>query len=664
METAKRKLSTPQQALFVILLVLALRLPFLNEAIQGDDVYYLYGAEHAQIDPLHPYHTRYVFLGDMVEMRGHPHPPLDVWFLGALLAIVGDIREVPFHAAYIVFSIVAALSAIAIARRFTTRPLAATVLFIVTPTFVINGTSLEADVPFVAFWLASIALFIHAVENRSKQALALSCIAMVFCALSAYQSVILIPILLLYLFCRADFQSAANLQSASSGPSQSRTGRLKIGRRLQACPTLAAFTPLLTLLAWNLFERLSSTALPTTVLAGYMQTYGFQALASKLKSAVALTAHLGWLVFPALALIAFWRRWLILIPIAIAAAIYDPNPLFWISISTGVAIVIWCAEHWRDFMAQWILVFFAAALVIFFAGSARYLLPIALPVAILVSQRLSTKWLYAGAAVELALSVCLAVVNYQHWNGYRQFASSLANDAANKRVWVNGEWGLRYYFESEGAEALQRTQRVRPGDIVVSSELAYPVKFTTGGGVLNPVASKTITSAIPLRIVALGSRSGYSSASVGLRPFDISTAPMDRVRAETIVEREPTLTDLPMDAPEAAQQILSGIYDLEGRARWMSSKATLLLKSPPQPEPIEIQLYISDKAPARIVSVALDDKTIAQVTYPAPGAYTIQTKAIAPTGRTATLTISVDKTFSVPGDARQLGMILMEAGFK
>jgi len=43
-----------KQTLLVIVLVLALRLPFLHQAIQGDDVYYLYGAEHAQIEPLHP----------------------------------------------------------------------------------------------------------------------------------------------------------------------------------------------------------------------------------------------------------------------------------------------------------------------------------------------------------------------------------------------------------------------------------------------------------------------------------------------------------------------------------------------------------------------------------------------------------------------------------
>ena len=49
-------------------------------------------------------------------------------------------------------------SALAIARRFSSEPLLATVLFLVTPAFIVNGTSLEADLPFIAFFLASIAL--------------------------------------------------------------------------------------------------------------------------------------------------------------------------------------------------------------------------------------------------------------------------------------------------------------------------------------------------------------------------------------------------------------------------------------------------------------------------------------------------------------------------
>ena len=114
----------------VVAVVLLIRLPFLNQAIQGDDVYYLAGAEHAQIDPLHPNDVRYVFLGDAVDLRGFPHPPFNAWFLGLLLALVGDIREVPFHTAYILFSLVAALSMWSLARRFSPHPLWAALLFL------------------------------------------------------------------------------------------------------------------------------------------------------------------------------------------------------------------------------------------------------------------------------------------------------------------------------------------------------------------------------------------------------------------------------------------------------------------------------------------------------------------------------------------------------
>ena len=146
-----------RELIIVALFVLILRLPFLNQAIQGDDVNYLYGAEHAQIDPLHPTHTQYAFMGRIVDMRGHPHPPLNAWYLGLLLAVFKDISEVPFHTAYILFSLIAGFSALSLARGFSPHPLAATLLFLVTPTFVINGTSLESDEPFVAFWLLSVA---------------------------------------------------------------------------------------------------------------------------------------------------------------------------------------------------------------------------------------------------------------------------------------------------------------------------------------------------------------------------------------------------------------------------------------------------------------------------------------------------------------------------
>ena len=74
-----------QSLLLFLGLVLLIRLPFLNQAIQGDDHIYLTEAQHALIDPLHPNDVKYVFLGDEVDLRGHSHPPGNAWPLAGLL---------------------------------------------------------------------------------------------------------------------------------------------------------------------------------------------------------------------------------------------------------------------------------------------------------------------------------------------------------------------------------------------------------------------------------------------------------------------------------------------------------------------------------------------------------------------------------------------------
>jgi len=214
-------------------------------------------------------------------------------------------------------------------------------------------------------------------------------------------------------------------------------------------------------------------------------------------------------------------------------------------------------------------------------------------------------------------------------------------------------------------DAAAEVQVVRPGDVVVSSQL-QSFKFNTGGGTLAPISAIGVTSRIPLRIVALNSRSAYSSAGLGLRPFDISRGPIDFVRADLVVERKPTLEYLAMNAPESAQQIVSGVYELEqNKWRWTSDKAVLLLKSPAQPTPIKVDLYIPDQSPARVIRLLVDDdRLIKEARYDRPGSYTITTDPVATASTSMTLTIAVDKTFSVAGDPRQLGIILTGAGFE
>ncbi len=627
-------------AWIVVGLVLLLRLPFLYQAIQGDDIYYLAGAQHAQIDPLHPNHARYVFQGKVVEMQGHPHPPLDVWALAGLLALAGDVHETVFHGAYIVFSLIAALAMYSLARRFSSRPLLATLLFLATPAFVVNGNSLESDLPLLAFWMASAALFVRAADARSLKLLAAACATMVLAAMAAYQSVVLVPVLAIYLW---------------------------LNQRRWRPGWIALLAAPAALGAWQLWERASTGAMPATVLAGFFQAYNLQSLTNKLRNAGALTVHSAWLVFPGLVVVAFRRLWPVVAVAAAAGFFLDANPLFWVSFGTGVLLVAGLAARRPDFTRAWALIFFAAALVLFFAGSARYLLPMAAPVALVVVEQLRERprWLAAGFGLQIALSLALAVVNYQHWDGYRQAGRALAAEAARARVWINGEWGLRFYLESEGGLPLQEGQPVQPGDIVVSSELAYPIAFTTGGGRLTRMAEWQIRPALPFRLISLGGRSAWSTAERGQRPFELATGAIDRVRADVVVAQEPKAEYLPMNAPEADSQIASGVYKLEeDRYRWTAGRAVVLLKSPAGPTPLSVTFYLPPTAPARRFGLWLDGALLVEQTYSAPGLYTLVSPPVSPKQPAASAAFTVDRTFSPPGDQRVLGVILSGIGFK
>jgi hypothetical protein len=604
-----------KQSLAIIAIVLALRLPFLHQAIQGDDLYYLYGAEHAQIEPLHPDHAKYLFDGDLVEMRGNSHPPLNSWILGALLWALGDVREVPFHLAYSIFSILAALAMLSLARRFCDRPFLATLLFVAVPAFVVNGNSLETDLPFLALWMLAVAWFVKGVEEGSVLALIGSALAAGLAALDAYQAVFIVPILAFFLWQK---------------------------KKRGVFAWCVIFAAPIAIGAWQLYGRATSGAMPASVLWDYMQKYGWQVAAQKIKNAAALIVHSAWIVSPLL-IRGNRVHWALGGIAALGGVFYDPNPLFWASLGLGVVVLSSCFRS--GFLETWVLIFFAGALIVFFAGSARYLLPIAAPVAILAASRCTTPMLAAGFILQMMLSLGFAIVNYQTWGEYKQFAISLAPEAAARRMWVDHDWGLRYYLESEGALPVPRGQTFAPGDVVVSKK-----QHPEG----QRIASLEIVPSIPLRLTSVNGKSAYSLASTGLWPFEISNAPVDRVGAYLIGERK---AEHSWVTPADQQQVLRGL-DPDG---WTGAEATVLVKRADGPFTAEFTIH--PQSLARTVRLLVDGRTVAEHTYPGPGSYSLA----APIARDAsniTVTIAVDKTFSVPGDGRQLGVLVTGIGFK
>ncbi|MEZ5401181.1 MAG: glycosyltransferase family 39 protein [Bryobacteraceae bacterium] len=619
--------------LLLVLLVLAIRLPFLFCPVQGDDAFYIAAAEHAQVDPAHPHHFVITAQGMDIDMRGIPHPPGNSWILGGLLAVVGDVVEPVYHAFYLIFSIAAALAAFSIARRFCGQPLWAATLFVATPAFVINGASFETDLPFLAFWLVSIALFLRGVEG-SPAAMAGAVLAMAGAVQISYQAVVLAPILFVYLW------------------------RERVRR---PAPWATAMIPVAVFAAWQIYERMTTGAASTEVLGGHFAAHSLQSLGNKLRNAASLTVHLGWMQSPLLAPISVAA-----LAGAVAGAALDVSPLCWVPFAIGVAILWTVArELFGSFPRFWVGIYFGAALVIFFAGSARYLLPTALPLAILAVERTGRRprLLAAALGTQLALGMALADANYRLWDFYRDTAESVSKELAEHRSFVNAEWGLRFYAESAGAIPLRATQTFRGGDRILSSTLGAPVRLPESPrlAVLN-----TFSFDWPLRLIGLNARSSYSSAQFGLRAFDVGRGPVDAVRLIVVNDVKPTLSWLPMNAPEAEAQIISGVYGLEGGAwRWTGRRAVFTMALPPAPEHFVANFRIVDQMAGRKVRLSLDGGVVAEAEYPAAGEYTLRSAApVGPRASASTVTLEVSEAFRVPGDQRELGLILTGIGYR
>ncbi len=592
--------------LLLLAAVLLLRLPFLNQAIQGDESTFLASAIHAQVDPLHPNHTHYIFtfVEKDVDLQGGSHMPLDAWVLAALIALFGEVREIPFHAVYIAFSLLAVFSMYSLARRFTLQPLWATLLFLAVPAFVVNGGSFEADVPHLAFFLAGIAAFTSAVDRRSLPRLLLSAFFLACAALTVMQAQIAAPILLVYVWLFARNWTPA---------------------------WLAALSPCAALAGWEIFERVTSGVFPFALTAQYVSEQGWDKVATKLVSAAGLLMHLWFIVFAPLLAIGLWAAW---------------------------------KRRDRDtaFLAAWIILYLGAACALFIDGSARYLLPIAAPVAIWASYA-SRKWLIAGFAIQLTLSLCLATANYQHWDAYRDFARQVAQQAGGRRLWVNSEWGLRHYLQDAGARVPKPGQSIPSGDVVVSSELVHPVTIQHPGALVASMLQAEVRPSMPFRIIGLESSSGFSSIHKGFTPFGIGDDLVDRIHADTYKEAKPTLSDLPMNAPEAETQIVSGLFNLEdGKQRWTSASATVMLVSPPDAQPLHARFYVPDYATAREVTFLLDGRKVHSQPI-APGMSYIVTPPQKAAGPTSIVAIQLDHTFQAPGDSRQLGVVLLGIGW-
>jgi hypothetical protein len=626
--------------LILIAFVALIRLPFLDQAFQLDDYYYLKAANHALADPLHPHHARYVFLGIEFDMRGHPHPPGNAWILALLLALFGGAHEIPLHTAWMVFTAGAVWAAYAIAKRFCPEnALDVTLLASSAPVFITAGNSFFTDLPFICFWTAAIAFGLDAGEKRSR---ALACAASLAIASAiSYQAAVAIPVLALFWWRRGALSRLWWILSA----------------------------PVLVIGGYQVFEGWTGGAMPVQVLSGHFRQFGLQRFEMKLKNAVALTAHLAWMASPVLvfAMLRGMRRALWAVPLAAfgIGLFLDGSPLFWLPFTCGAVVLLWVARAPDLELKLWFGIYFLAALVIFFAGAARYMLPAMLPLALLAGRSFSGRpWLLRAATVlNLLLGLSLAWVSYEHWGAYRDLARQW--QPRDGRLWVNAEWGLREYTERQGARPLLRGAAIAPADLLINSALAEQIGYSMAGADPVMVRQELIRPTLPLRMMGLGSRSSYETVGFGLRPIDIATSPVDVVTLTRFDEHLAELSWLRVAAPGASSQIVSGVYPRENPDwRWTARSALFILKNPGGRVRLRAEGALPDSAPGREVRLMVAGATVKALKLDGPGPVVVESEPFIPAGHQTTVELRIDQDFEPGGgDRRRLGMIVSAIGF-
>jgi 4-amino-4-deoxy-L-arabinose transferase-like glycosyltransferase len=526
--------------------------PFLGKPFHIDDDIYLKGAEQVLRDPLRPLGGAQNMLGTvMPTYHFTQHPPLVSYYMALVRVLGGHWSEVRLHTAFLVFPMLAALGMYSLAQRFSPHPLAATLLLLATPAFVVMAHSVMTDVPFLALSLAATASFVRGVDLHARRPLVLSGAFLAAACMVQYRGLLLVPLLFVYAWLQ---------------------------RKMLTQSLLALLPPLGLMGAWSVWNIHDIGVLHIADAGGWM---GFS-VARILRDALAYVTLVG-----GATLCPFFALWLTRRSLA--------RPWIWAALipSAGLLAVRWAPDH-VGIQRALLLFFFAAGFAMLWSllpspGRARELLAaarkptgdrqvrdelflllmvaiplasqvflnlfasarsllIALPFLILLwVRRMETQSvtgrervaqaLGVGVALTVTCALLVAVADDQYARAERDLARGLRHRPwASAPVWFSGEWGFRHYMEAEGYRYMTSDGAgVADGDILVMPDIPCPAgldpQFVARLRLVDVIESGR---RFPLRTMSFEAHAGFYSDFHGLLPYSLSRAPLDRIRAFTV----------------------------------------------------------------------------------------------------------------------------------
>lgn len=527
-------MSTVRQRLLVFFFPLLLSLPFINRAYFVDDSYFVEVASWLKDNPALPYHFRADDAG--LQNRGWEENgfvrmvnPLAHHYYLAFLVKVGGEREWFLRLGCVLLSSFAALFVLALARRWTSYPLLATLLFCVMPAQWLTAHSLLIDSTLGFLFLMGLYFFIRGVELDSVPLFLVSGLAMGLAFITKYPSIFLLPLTALWFFLKWKKMPRKWLPVLAWGVSltifllyQAWTASL-YGRP----HVLAASARMVDVFGWPKYLVFfiffsGSTLLPLVAwpAVGYRRAVLYAILTGCLT--YFLSSARGGFEIGQATLLSLWAITTVLF---LLAFILERNG--------------WVFP--RDyFLFGWVTGFMLMMMVVMGWVAARYYV-IVLPAMVFSSVRLiEMKWperapvvLKSALAVLFICGGLLAYADYKQAEPMRQIGLQLKAKgyAGGERHFFLGDSFISSYLKRDGWVPCFPETELKKGDLVLAREVTMPlVWFYRRPLNLKEVARFDFPTVFPIKVMHYHGSAGFYASVWGALPFTFAEGPWERFK--------------------------------------------------------------------------------------------------------------------------------------
>jgi 4-amino-4-deoxy-L-arabinose transferase-like glycosyltransferase len=514
---------------FLLLLTLALLLPFLNKPLHVDDPMYVWTAKQIVEHPSDFYGTDVNWcLVKRPMALANDNPPLTSYWLAAVGSLFGW-RESVLHAAMLVPALFAIAGVSLLAVRLGASPLVAGLALLAMPGFLVSSTTLMADVLATALWTWAVLAWVRGLQEQRTGWLAAGALLAGLCMLTKFVGLALLPLFLAYTLLRirrldgrilllgvplalALVYRARMLARYGVDPFDL-IGTTALGERKTAKASAAD-------LPWLGLAYLGGACLPALPLAGWilrrrdlalcavtMLAVGAVLLLSPSFAGYSLRIEEGTRLSLVLHLSAFITCGAIVLVLVLRRGLRERS---------AEAILL----------GLWIVGILLFGSLLNWTTNIRSLIPATPAVAIVLASEMTLQKCRRREWIPITLlgfSVLAGLLVAQGDLAYARSAREAARTVTQEhgegsgRLWFSGSWGFQYYMDLEGASKISLDHfQLSPGDtIVVPSS-------NTCVAIISPamdVPAKRYT--FPLRAVAstITGGAGFYSNILGVVPY-------------------------------------------------------------------------------------------------------------------------------------------------